>query len=211
MLDFNRIIHAEVKYSPYPHLLATDTLPFDYAPLIHQDFPNISTTGFLPLTTLSRVGLFDQLMTDLESPQFAKILGIHFGLELGDKPRLITVRRWSGKKDGRIHNDSEAKLATALLYLNEKWDQNQDEGQLRVLHNKQDFDNVAMEVTPLFGSFFAFARTNNSWHGHKPFIGERKVIQVAFLRSQEDYLRKEKRGNLSSRLKRIFQKNSSIK
>ena len=30
----------------------------------------------------------------------------------------------------------------------------------------------------------AFKRSNNSWHGHEPFAGERRVIQFNWLTSQ---------------------------
>jgi hypothetical protein len=59
-------------------------------------------------------------------------------------------------------------------------------------------------VPPVFGSFFAFKRTENSWHGHKPFTGERRVIQTTWLRSWDDFDRKEKRGRFAFLLKRLL-------
>ena len=49
-----------------------------------------------------------------------------------------------------------------------------------------------------------FARTENSWHGHKPFTGERRVIQITWLQSQKEYDRKLKRGRFSYFLKRLM-------
>jgi hypothetical protein len=32
------------------------------------------------------------------------------------------------------------------------------------------------------GTLLAFRRTDHSWHGHKPFVGERRMLQLNYLR-----------------------------
>ena len=152
---------------------------------------------------LKREGAFDLLLQDLETPELAEVLSDQLGIDLRGKPRMITVRKWSALKDGRIHNDGEAKIATSLLYLNKDWDAAKG-GAIRVLRDEHNFENMAAEVAPVFGNFFAFRRTENSWHGHKPFDGKRHVIQITWLRSEADLARKEKRGWLSFQLKKLF-------
>jgi hypothetical protein len=49
-----------------------------------------------------------------------------------------------------------------------------------------------------------FKRAENSFHGHLPYEGERRVIQVAWLTSEEEKLRKTKRGKFSRVFKKIF-------
>ena len=183
-------------------MMASGALLPEDATAIKRDFPDIKKNGYLPLSLLKRQGAFDALLKDLEGPELADILSDKLGLELRDKPRMITVRKWSAGNDGRIHNDGEAKIATSLLYLNEGWPEG-DAGRLRVLRSDKSFDDTAAEVPPVYGTFFAFARTENSWHGHKPFTGERRVIQITWLRSWEDYERKDKRGRFSQYLKRF--------
>lgn len=203
LLQFAAIEQAQPKYDPYPHLLASDALLRTDAEAIKRDFPDLKKNGYLPLSLLERKGAFATLLHDLEGPELAAILSDKLGLELRDKPRMITVRKWSAGNDGRIHNDSEAKIATSLLYLNETWPEG-DGGRLRVLRSETSFDDTAAEVPPVYGSFFAFARTENSWHGHKPYTGERRVIQITWLRSWEDYERKEKRGKFAFLLKKLL-------
>ena len=41
-----------------------------------------------------------------------------------------------------------------------------------------------MEVPPTEGTLLAFRRSNNSWHGHKPFSGLRRVIQFNWVTSE---------------------------
>jgi len=58
-------------------------------------------------------------------------------------------------------------------------------------------------VKPLYGEFAIFKRADNSFHGHLPFEGERRVIQVAWLTSEEEKLRKTTRGKMSRLFKKI--------
>ena len=50
----------------------------------------------------------------------------------------------------------------------------------------------------------AFRRSEASFHGHLPFEGERRVIQIAWLTSEDEKLRKTKRGKLSRLFKKLF-------
>ena len=108
------------------------------------------------------------------------------------------------RRHGTIHTDSRSKIATALLYLNADWPDT-SEGCLRFLAREDSIDDlVAPEVRPLYGNFVVFGRADNSFHGHLPYEGERRVIQVAWLTSEEEKLRKTKRGRLSRWFKRLF-------
>lgn len=62
----------------------------------------------------------------------------------------------------------------------------------------------ALEVPPLNGSAFAFPRSDRSCHGHLPFTGERRVIQVTWLRDAEAMNRKVANNHLHEKLKRLF-------
>ena len=54
---------------------------------------------------------------------------------------------------------------------------------MRLLRQGDDLDSVIAEVPPDGGSFVAFRRTDNSWHGHAPFEGPRRYIMFNWLRS----------------------------
>ena len=60
------------------------------------------------------------------------------------------------------------------------------------------------EVNPGYGHFIAFPRLDNSWHGHKPFEGERRVVQIAWLVSEDAVSRKAKRHGVTEFLKKLF-------
>ncbi|MGF1544391.1 MAG: 2OG-Fe(II) oxygenase [Parvularculaceae bacterium] len=202
MLNLDAIRSAEAHEKPFRFLSATGALSAADAAAVRRDYPTIETAGFLPLSKLDARGAFAALIDDLQSDGLAATLGPKLGLDLAGKPRMITVRRLSKRGDGRIHNDSAAKICTMLIYLNETWDVAEG-GAIRALNGPDDMDDYALEAPPTAGAVFAFARSETSWHGHPPFVGERYVIQTTFLTSQEELARKEQRGGLQTFLKRL--------
>ena len=90
------------------------------------------------------------------------------------------MRARARARDGQIHLDSKSKLVTVLIYMNGKWEA--DGGRLRLLNSPDNLDDMAMEVPPARGTLLAFLNTGNAWHGHKPFEGERRVIQLNWVR-----------------------------
>ncbi|MEO0398308.1 MAG: 2OG-Fe(II) oxygenase [Pseudomonadota bacterium] len=202
MIDFSAFDQADVRTAPFRFLTANGVLTREAAADVRRDYPAISKSGYLPLSKLEAKGAFADLIADLRSAQLAEVLSEKLALDLLDKPRMITVRRLSKIGDGRIHNDSESKICTMLIYLNDDWNVAEG-GAIRALNGADNMDDYALEVPPLAGNVFAFARSETSWHGHPPFAGERYVIQTTFLTSQEELDRKENRGGLQLLLKKV--------
>lgn len=202
VIDFEAIDACAAHKTPYPYIDANSVLAETARARLKIDFPDIARPGFFPLSEMKVAGSFAELIEDMKSDRFAGIVGSKLDLDLSDKPRLITVRKWSARKDGRIHNDGEAKIATVLIYLNDDW-ANSGAGCFRVLNSDKSMDDYACEVAPHFGALVGFRRTDASWHGHLPFVGERRVVQMAYLRSRADLDRKTKRGRLSLFLKKL--------
>jgi len=205
MLNFDALREARTRTEPFTYIVADNTLTQEEAEGVRDDYPEITKTGYLPLSKLEAKGSFKELIDDLQSEELAEVLSEKLNLELVGKPRMITVRKLSKIGDGRIHNDSLSKICTMLVYLNEDW--NPDEGgAIRALNGDQDMDDFAEEVTPIAGNVFAFARSETSWHGHPPFAGERYVVQTTFLTSQAELDRKENRGGVQLFLKKLFER-----
>ena len=209
MIDFDKLELAQVRSRPFTYMTAEKVITSHDAASVRRDYPAIKQSGYLPLSQISGGQAFNDLIEDLNSPKLAEVLSDKLGLELRDKPRMITVRRLSKLKDGRVHNDSLSKICTCLIYLNESWD-DAEGGAIRALNGDTDMDDYADEVSPIAGNIFAFARSETSWHGHPPFKGERYVIQTTFLIDEEALARKEKRGGLQMRLKNFFEGRRSV-
>lgn len=202
LLDLSVIETAPLSVTPYPYLVSANFLRADAVPEIRRTFPKISKVGFLLASDLKPEGAFKALIEELEGPELTAALSKRFGLDLSPFPRLVTVRGISGKSDGRIHCDSASKVLSLLLYLNDGWDH--ATGALRVLNSADDFEDMAAEIPPTMGTVFAFLRADHSWHGHKPFVGERRVVQVAWLRDRSELERKERTNRWTSLLKTVF-------
>jgi hypothetical protein len=130
-------------------------------------------------------------------------MGEAFGLDFAALPRMVTVRYTSAAHEGRPHTDGLRKVATLLLYMHPGWAS--PEGRIRVLRDKS-FDSTVAEVDPSEGNIFALLRSDNSWHGHTPYVGERRVVQVTWLRDAEAAARKERMGRLAWWLKGMFRR-----
>ena len=174
----------------------------DSAATVLADFPILKQTGFVPVDDLNVAGGFQDLVEDCNAAAFSAAVSDQLGLDLTDKPRLITVRHWSAAADGRIHTDSLSKIATFLIYLNETWP-TPGGGCLRVLRNDHDFEDYSAEVSPVLGTVFGFRRAANSWHGHLPFVGERKVVQVTWLTDASKVTNKRRSAKISGWLKML--------
>ncbi len=60
------------------------------------------------------------------------------------------------------------------------------------------------EVPPIAGTLLAFRRTDNSWHGHRPFDGVRRSIMLNWMTSPAVMRRELRRHALSAGVKSFF-------
>lgn len=196
---------VEAHTQPFSYVIVRGLLPDSWRARVAADFPRLKKAGFFPVDRGESGPSVNSLINALRSPEFADALGEHLGVaHLGQYPTIAHLRKWSKASDGSIHVDSKSKVVTALLYLNETWPDTSG-GCFRILNSPDSFDDLAApEVKPLYGTFLAFRRTDNSWHGHLPYEGERRVIQIAWLTSEEERLRKERQGRFTRKLKQMF-------
>lgn len=202
VLDLESIAAAPAADAPYRHFIGAGVLKPQAIPGLLADFPDIRQPGFYPVTDMTVHGAFADLIADVSEPAFSRLLGEKLGLELEGKPKLITIRKWSAASDGRIHTDSLSKIATTLIYLNEHWADNGG-GRLRVLRGPKDFEDYTVEISPVAGTMFGFRRAENSWHGHLPFAGERKVVQITWLIDDSKVAHKTRTAKWTRWLKRL--------
>jgi len=207
ILQLDALRSANAEKSPYTHLVASGVLSDKDKKKLNADFPEIATPGFFPLESLGELrGSFKILVHEMQSSELADILSEKLGVDLRGKPSIVTVRKWSAIKDGPVHNDGASKIVTALVYLTENWPEDEEGGRFAVLSSDKGFQDTVTEVIPSYGMFSCFVRSDNSWHGHKPFAGERRVVQIAWLKSMDDLHRKTRRGRISHFLKGLWKK-----
>jgi hypothetical protein len=175
-LDLHRFHATPLIHEPFEYLIVPGFVKAEARAALAADFPCIAEPGSFPVRAFRSGPAFQRLIGELTGPHMCAAFGRKFGIDLGDLPTVVTVRGRCGPKDGFIHTDLPGKVITVLLYLNDDWQD--DGGQLRLLRSPDDLDDVLAEVPPTDGTLLAFRRADNSWHGHRPFLGERRVIQM---------------------------------
>src|SRR5215218_8639949 len=203
LIDLTAVRNAERSSEPYDYVLASNLLKQDKIDELRRDFPAIDKPGYLTVDEVALHGRFKQLIEELEGPELSEELSKKFGLDLHQYPRLTTIMKKSQPKYGAIHTDGPSKVMTMLVYMNDDWGTD-SAGRLRVLYDGQNFEPYKVEVPPIMGTVFAFLRSDNSWHGHTPFAGERKVVQIAWIKDADELARKQKRNKAAQFFKGIF-------
>jgi SM-20-related protein len=205
LVDMQAFAATPLVQDPFPHLVVKDFVPEAAMVEIMRDFPEVPDRGSFPMSELQSGPVFKELVAYLQRPEVAKAFSEKLGVDLTGRPTTVTIRGFSGAKDGRVHTDSRSKLVTVLLYLNSGWTAEAGEGQLRLLRS-DNLDDWFDEVPPEAGTLLVFVNTTNAWHGHKPFIGPRRSIQLNWVVDDAAVRRSAKRHGLSARIKRWFGK-----
>lgn len=202
MFDLSALERASVVPEPYETLAVPGFVRPDALRAINADYPAISEAAALDLELLTCGPAFAAMTDYLRGDEFAGLMSAKFGVDLQALPRMISVRRLAAPDDGEIHSDSKTKVVTVLLYFNTSWTQRG--GQLRVLRSATDMEDYAAEVPPVNGNLFAFRRSDHSWHGFPPCTGERRSLQLQYVkpkRAERGFLRKT---SLTKRVKRAL-------
>ena len=196
-------METAVKDTPFPHLILPNLIDKEHLEEIHEHYPSIEYTGSFPIQELQYGEKFDTLVQELNSSTFQDIIEEKFHLALKGLPTMTTVLGRCFSKDGSIHTDSVTKIITILLYMNPTW--KNPGGQLRLLRNGTDIENYFAEIPPEEGTMLAFKVTENSWHGHLPFEGQRRVVQFNWLTSGFIAKKELIRHRISSKIKKLKQ------
>jgi SM-20-related protein len=201
LLDLDRLRAAPLNRDPFDFIVVERFLCASALPSLCADFPDIRRHGSFPVGGLDYGPSFARLVEALSGPAVREAIEEKFAIDLGKRPTLLTVRGKSDGKDGRIHTDSQTKIITLLLYLNPVWDR--AEGRLRLLRGPENLEDYVQEVAPLAGMMVAFRRSERSFHGHHPHIGERRTLQLNWVTDQTVVRRELGRHRWSARLKAL--------
>ena len=201
IFNLDRFSGTPLMRQPFDHIVVPEMIDTEPVRRIIAAFPDITDPGLHPVSELAFGPAFAQLIEEIKSPAFTEAFSAKFGLDLAPHPLMITVRGLSQEKDGRIHNDSESKIVSALIYLNDKWDE--DAGRFRILNGPDDIDDFAAEVAPQGGTLLAFRRSDKSFHGHPPYVGVRRYVMFNWMADQAALSHELARHRLSSQVKRI--------
>jgi SM-20-related protein len=199
-LDLDTLASQPLSHSPYEHIVVKKFVKPDAFVGVTKDFPAVPGPGSHPPSELKINGHFKGLMDELMGDDFRRAIEQKFNIDLTGRPTMYTVRGFLRGTDGQVHTDSKTKIITVLVYLNEPWQE--AGGKLRILKS-DNVEDYASEIEPSEGTLLVFKRSDNSWHGHLPYEGPRRAIQLNWVTSQDVVDREQSRHGLSTRLKKI--------
>lgn len=181
-VDYQKLRAAELEKDPFAYAIVPGFLGAESLKAVNATYPHIAQGGSFPVESLRPGMVIKEVIAELDGPLFEAIIAEKFQVALAGKPKMYSLRGYVRAKDGRIHTDSKDKIITVLLYLNEHW--RNSGGRLRLLRDGKDLDNYAAEVPPDNGTLLVFRRSENSWHGHAPFEGPRRALQMNWMTSE---------------------------
>ncbi|MCC6470692.1 MAG: 2OG-Fe(II) oxygenase [Alphaproteobacteria bacterium] len=180
LIDYDAFYRAPLGREPFDHVCVPGFVKPAALPLLGRDFPMPGIPGSVPLGLAPHGPVFAALARELRGPDIQQAFESKFGIDLGGCPRMITVREQCRLEDGQVHVDSASKVITVLIYMNPPWES--AGGRLRLLRSR-NLDDYAAEVAPEAGTLLAFRRSETSWHGHEPFEGPRRAIQLNWVKN----------------------------
>lgn len=181
-LNLEKLSAATVETSPYNYVIVPGFLAPETVRKVNETYPPISAGGSFPIESLDGGMVIKEVIDELDGPEFQKLVEQKFAVQLQDRPKMYSLRGYTRAKDGQIHTDSKDKIITVLVYLNQDW--KQEGGRLRILKNGHDVDDFVAEVAPDNGTLLIFKRSDHSWHGHHPFEGPRRSLQMNWMTTE---------------------------
>ena len=89
-----------------------------------------------------------------------------------------------------------------LVYFNEDWPH--EGGRLRMLRSATDIEGYAAEIEPMGGTLLAFRRSDHSFHGHKQFVGKRRMLQLSYVQGGAVGGALRQIGRMTKSVRRLF-------
>jgi SM-20-related protein len=201
-LNLEQLRAAKLETDPFQYTIVPGFLTAESIRAINATYPPILSGGSYPIEALDTGMAIKGVIEELDGRDFEAAIAEKFGVDLAGKPKMFSLRGYARAKDGKIHTDSVDKIITVLLYLNETWPH--AEGRLRLLRDGKDVENYVAQVPPDNGTLLAFKRSDRSWHGHHPFEGQRRSLQMNWMTSEGSKGFHAMRHNLSAVAKKLI-------
>ncbi|WP_109075217.1 MULTISPECIES: 2OG-Fe(II) oxygenase [unclassified Azospirillum] len=201
MLDLDKFRATPLQHDPYDFLCVPGFVKREFLEELHRDYPKVDKPGSIPLGVFPQGPSFDRLIGELKGPEVCKAFSDKFDLDLSKYPTMFTARGMCRPTDGKIHPDSASKVITVLIYMNPPWEATG--GRLRILRS-QNLEDYAAEVPPEEGTLMCFRRSDTSWHGHYPFEGQRRAIQMNWVKGSVYIWHEQWRHRIGAWAKGVF-------
>lgn len=182
-LDERAISAAELRTDPYDFAFVDHAIDARFKDEVLEDAPVIPYRGSYAVPQLNFGAKFRQVLDDLESVRFRRLVEQKFDIDLSGRPTTVVMmgNTTGNYNEGYAHPDSKHKLITVILGFSREWPY--ERGRLRVLRS-DDRDDYEFEFPPEFGKMLMFRVCDNSWHGFLPQKGQRMSLQFCWVDSE---------------------------
>ena len=201
ILDLDAFDQAPLQQATCNYVVVPQFVRPERLAEVNADYPDIAKPGNFDPQGLEYGSAFSQLLEELHGEAVRQRFSAKFGIDLEPFPLQLTVRKFSELSDGNVHNDSKSKIITTLIYFNDGW--HHSGGRLRLLRSSWDINDYVAEVVPENGTLFAFQRSEKSFHGFKKVEGERRSLQMYWVKPKRTG-RDGKPMRLKTGLKRLL-------
>jgi hypothetical protein len=201
LIDIEAFRAAPLIHDPFPYAMVPRFVRQESMGDILADYPDVSLGGSFPLASLDYGPVFAELCDELRGEPLRAAFEEKFDMDLSRRPTTLTVRGRCRVRDGQIHTDTKSKLITVLVYLNGPWEA--EGGRLRLLRSADNLDDYVAEVPPEPGTLLCFRNGPQAWHGHAPFEGTRRALQLNWVTDEAAVRKSERRHGLSALIKRL--------
>jgi hypothetical protein len=198
--DFDALERTPLQRDPFDYLIVPGFLRPEHFTEALADYPEVPGPGSHPPSELDIRGHFAELIEELRGPLLQSIVETKFGVYLTGRPTMYTVRGFARASDGAVHTDSDSKIITVLLYMNEN--SSGDGGRMRLLRSA-NIEDYAVQAPLDGGALVIFRRSERSWHGHKPTKGRRRSIQLNWVVNQAVVDYEQGRHRISTKFKKF--------
>lgn len=202
ILDLKALNAAPLQTDPFEYVIVPNFIKPEALSKIQGDYPILDQPGSIPLPQLTYGPAFADSIEALKGAGFEKSISDKFSVDLTGRPTMFTVRARCRATDGKIHADSVTKIITVLIYMNDAAWPNEG-GRLRLLRSGTDLQDYVAEVPPNGGTLIAFKRCDHSWHGHEPYDGPRRAIQMNWVTTKFVVHREQFRHKISTWFKML--------
>lgn len=205
-LDIDALKATRAEEIPFRHLVVENFVRPAVQPDLRKQFPFVCETGSFPLPCIRSFSLpfngrlpvpfispslpfvkpnrpiFFQLITELRSPEFRKIVEEKLGISLDGTTLEISTRNITAQRDGAIRCGSRSLQASGIIHLEKEWLHGSN-GSLRVLRAGTDKADFVREIPPTHGTLFLFKKSDRSFLGYEDAferLTKRRTIQFSW-------------------------------
>jgi SM-20-related protein len=182
LLNLEAIANAPLTTDPFSFFMVPGVLSAVDLAAVRADFPQIAEPGIFSLSELIYGPAFAGLIEEIRNRKFEYVIEKKYGIDLSDKPMMISVCGEERKQDGGIRTYHTDEFVTCLLYLNDIWDDRG--GRLRILRSRNDLSDYVAEIPPGGGMLASFLRSDRSWHAHEPYEGDLRYVVLNWITTQ---------------------------